>query len=46
MPPQFQNQLIKNIVISGGNTQIKGFKERLMHDIEKERRFPNFVNQV
>ena len=44
MPPQFQNQLLNNIVICGGNTKINGFKERLKHEMEEEGRLPNCVN--
>ena len=46
VPPQFQNQLLKNIIISGGNTKIQGFKDRLKHEIKEEGRLPNCANKL
>ena len=36
-PKSFEGPLYNNIIIAGGNTQFKGFKDRLEKDLESLR---------
>uniref|UniRef100_A0A914YMW0 Actin n=1 Tax=Panagrolaimus superbus TaxID=310955 RepID=A0A914YMW0_9BILA len=43
VPLQYQDAMYANIVLSGGTAQMKGFKERFLHEMVKKSSKNNFV---
>lgn len=42
-PKPLEGQLYANIIVAGGNTNLKGFKDRLAHDLESVKPYDSTV---
>lgn len=46
VPSSFENLILSNIIIGGGSTKFRGFKDRLKHEIENEGRLTDQIRKV